>query len=249
MFFKYLENHKFTAFSHRGGALENDENTVSAFQKTIELGYQYIETDVQNTKDDKLVIFHDNDLRRIANQNINIADINYDDLSKIKIFNNQFIPLLEDVIEEFKSTKFNIDPKSDKAASLLKIILKKRKDLDRFCIGSFLQYRLSLFRVTFLNKMATSMSKQEVIKLFFNQYLNIFNQNTPCVQVPVSFKGITIITKKLINFIHSQNKKIHVWTIDDKIEMQRLIDLGVDGIMTDRPSVLKEVLIKNNLWD
>ena len=249
MFFEYLENHKFIAFSHRGGALENDENTLSAFQKSVELGYQYIETDVQNTKDDNLVIFHDNDLKRLVNQNINIADITYDDLKKIKIFNNQSIPLLKDVIEEFRYIKFNIDPKSDRAAVLLNSILKERKDLERFCVGSFFQHRVNLFRNSFSNKVTTSMSKQEVIKLFFNQYLHLFKQATPCIQVPVSFKGITIITKKLINFIHTQNKKIHVWTIDDQTEMQRLIDLGVDGIMTDRPSILKNVLIKNNLWN
>ena len=97
--------------------------------------------------------------------------------------------------------------------------------------------------------MTTSMSKQEVIKLFFNQYFYFFRQDTPCIQVPVSFKGITIITKKIIDYVHSQNKKIHVWTIDDEAEMQRLINLGVDGIMTDRPSILKNVLIKNNLWN
>ena len=249
MFFKYLENHKFIAFSHRGGSLENNENTISAFQNSIELGYQYIETDVQSTKDDKLVIFHDNDLKRIANQNINIADINYDDLRNIKIFNNETIPLLKDTIEELKFIKFNIDPKSDRAAIILNSILKKRKDLDRFCIGSFFQHRVNLFRNSFLNKITTSMSKQEVVKLFFNQYLHLFKQDTPCIQVPVSFKGIKIITKKLIDFIHIQNKKIHVWTIDDQTEMQRLIDLGVDGIMTDRPSILKDVLIKNNLWN
>ena len=97
--------------------------------------------------------------------------------------------------------------------------------------------------------MAISMSRQEVIKLYINQYLYLFKQATPCVQVPTSFKGITIVNEKLIKFIHDQDKKIHVWTVDDQDEMQRLIDLGVDGIMTDRPSLLKEILIKNNLWD
>ena len=86
MFFKYLENHKFLAFSHRGGALENKENTIDAFQKSIEIGYQYIETDVQCTKDDRLIIFHDNDLLRINNQNIKISEILYEDLKKITIF-------------------------------------------------------------------------------------------------------------------------------------------------------------------
>ena len=96
--------------------------------------------------------------------------------------------------------------------------------------------------------MATSMSRQEVFKLFINQYLNIFNQRTPCIQVPISFKGITIVSESFVNLVHKQNKKIHVWTVDSQDQMQFLIDLGVDGIMTDRPSLLKDTLIKNNLW-
>ena len=248
MFFKYLENQKFTAFSHRGGALENKENTIEAFQESIDLGYKYIETDVQNTKDDKLVIFHDNNLLRITGQNIEISKIKYHDLRKITIFGNQKIPLFEDVINNFSKINFNIDPKSNKATFLLKELLINRSDLDRFCIGSHYHHRINLFKFDQFKNMATSMSRQEVIKLFINQYFNLFTLNTPCVQVPVSFKGITIVNKKLINLVHNQNKKIHVWTVDSQSEMQNLIDLGVDGIMTDRPSILKETLVKNNLW-
>ena len=97
--------------------------------------------------------------------------------------------------------------------------------------------------------MATSMSRMEVLKFFINQYYSLFSLNTPCLQVPVSFKGITIVSKKFINFVHEKNMKIHVWTVDSADKMQDLIDLGVDGIMTDRPSILREILIKNNLWN
>lgn len=249
MLFKYLENQKFTAFSHRGGALENKENTIEAFQKSKELGYKYIETDVQNTKDDKLVIFHDNDLIRIANKNIEISKIEYSELKKIPIFKNQKIPLFEDVINNFKSINFNIDPKSNRAAFLLQKILIERSDLDRFCIGSHYQSRLNLFQLDQFKNMATSMSRMEVLKFFINRYYSLFSMNTPCLQVPVSFKGITIVSKKFINFVHEKNMKIHVWTVDSADTMQDLIDLGVDGIMTDRPSILKEILIKNNLWN
>ena len=248
MFFKYLENHKFLAFSHRGGALENKENTTEAFQKSIEIGYQYIETDVQCTKDDKLIIFHDNDLLRINNQNIKISEILFDDLKKIIIFDNQIIPLFDDVVNNFSKINFNIDPKTDKAAILLRDKLIKRNDLERFCVGSHYQKRVNLFRLEKLSQIATSMSRQEVLKLFINQYFNIFDLKTPCVQVPISFKGITIVNKKFVNLVHEQNKKIHVWTVDTQDQMQLLIDLGVDGIMTDRPSLLKDTLIKNNLW-
>ena len=126
--------------------------------------------------------------------------------------------------------------------------LIKRNDLERFCVGSHYQKRINLFRLEKLSQIATSMSRQEVLKLFINQYFNIFDLKTPCVQVPISFKGITIVNKKFVNLVHEQNKKIHVWTVDTQDQMQLLIDLGVDGIMTDRPSLLKDTLIKNNLW-
>tara|TARA_B110001454_G_scaffold188583_1_gene186680 strand:+ start:260 stop:1009 length:750 start_codon:yes stop_codon:yes gene_type:complete len=248
MVFKYLENYKFIAFSHRGGAIENNENTLDAFQKSIELGYKYIETDVQNTRDDKLVIFHDDDLKRIANLNIKISEIDYEDLKKIKIFNSNEIPLFIDTINQLEDIFFNIDPKSDRAAILLNNLLIYRNDLDRFCVGSYTSERVNLFRGNYSNNLATSMSKEEVIKFYVNQIFNIFKLEIPCVQVPLYFKGIKVVTRKFVELAHSQNKKVHVWTINDQYEMEHLIKLGVDGIMTDKPTLLKEVLIKNELW-
>ena len=88
--FDYLDNYKFTPFSHRGGSIENDENTLEAFEKSINLGYQYIETDVQHTKDNKLVIFHDADLKRICNLDVSISSL---------------------VLRNFKNTKYSINIK------------------------------------------------------------------------------------------------------------------------------------------
>ena len=104
--FKYLDNYKFIPFSHRGGAIENDENTIEAFDSSISLGYEYIETDVQHTKDNKLVIFHDNDLKRICNLNIKIAEINFDELNKIKLFDKHCIPLLSEVLNNWPKIWF-----------------------------------------------------------------------------------------------------------------------------------------------
>jgi len=248
MVFKYLDNYKFTAFSHRGGSIEHHENTMNAFEKSINLGYEYIETDVRHTKDNKLVIFHDDDLRRICNLNIKISEIDFEELKKIKIFENHSIPLLDDAIHQWPDTNFNIDPKSDKASYLLLDELKKQKDLDRFCVGSFNSERLKIVRDGFNNNICTSMSQEEVIKLFFYKIFSLRESDIPCLQIPMYFHGVKIVTQKLVDHVHNTNKKIHIWTIDNEAEMQELIDLGVDGIMTDRPRKLKEILVNNLLW-
>lgn len=247
--FKYLDNYKFIPFSHRGGAIENDENTIEAFDSSISLGYEYIETDVQHTKDNKLVIFHDDDLKRICNLNIKIAEINFDELNKIKLFDKHCIPLLSEVLNNWPNINFNIDPKSENSAYLLLEELKNEKNLDRFCVGSFKSSNLNLIREGLNNSVCSSMSQQEVIELFINRLIYPFNSvDAPCLQIPMYFYGVRIVTQDLVDYIHSLGKKIHVWTVNEENEIYSLIDYNVDGIMTDRPAKLKEILIKKSLW-
>ena len=98
MSFRFLNNHKFTPFAHRGGSLENKENTLDAFEKCISIGYDYIETDVRETKDGKLVIFHDEDLSRICGLQIKINQLEYEEIKKIKIFDDHHVPLLDEAL-------------------------------------------------------------------------------------------------------------------------------------------------------
>ena len=246
--FDYLDNCKFTPFSHRGGSIENDENTLEAFEKSINLGYQYIETDVQNTKDNKLVIFHDNNLKRICNLDVKISNIGFEELQEFKIFNKHKIPLLSEALNTWSNVYFNIEKKSKKSAYLLLDELKKQKNLNRFCVGSFRYENLNIIRDGLKNKICTSMSQDEVINFFINRFLPFFNNNSPCLQIPMYFYGVKIVTKNLVEHIHNIGKKIHDWTINDESEMKTLIDYGVDGIMTDRPKKLKELLLERLLW-
>ena len=246
--FEYLNNYKFIPFSHRGGSIENDENTIEAFDKSISLGYKYLETDVQHTKDNKLVIFHDNNLKRICNLDLEISNIYFQELQNIKIFNKHSVPLLSEVLNIWPNIYFNIDPKTERAAYLLLDELKKQKDLSRFCVGSFNSESLNIMREGFKDEICTSMSQDEVINYFINRIIPVSKNNAPCVQIPMYFYGVKIVTKSLVEHVHDIGKKIHVWTINDENEMKTLIDYGVDGIMTDRPNKLKEVLIERKLW-
>ena len=246
--FEYLDNYKFTPFSHRGGSIENDENTLEAFENSINLGYQYIETDVQHTKDNKLVIFHDDDLNRICNLDLKISNINFKELQEIKIFNKHNIPLLNEALNTWPDVYFNIDPKSEQSAYLLLDELKKQKDLNRFCVGSFSSKNLNIMRNELKNRLCTSMSQDEVISFLLNRFIPLFYNNAPCIQIPMYFYGLKIVTKNLVEHVHNVGKKIHVWTVNDEGEMKALIDYGVDGIMTDRPKKLKELLQERLLW-
>ena len=143
---------------------------------------------------------------------------------------------------------FNIEPKSEKSAYLLLDELKKQKNLNRFCVGSFNSESLNIMRDGLKNKLCTSMSQDEVINFFINRFFPFFNNNTPCLQIPMYFYGVKIVTKSLVEHVHNLGKKIHIWTINNESEIKTLIDYGVDGIMTDRPKKLKDILQEKLLW-
>ena len=246
MAFNYL-NSNFAAFAHRGGANDFVENTLEAFEQSINLGFKYIETDVRATKDNKLVIFHDPDLKRMLNLEIDISSINYNELSSYKINGIHKIPTFLETVSSWPNINFNIDPKSDKSAELLISELKSVGNLDRFCVGSFDLAKLNKIRNAFDDKLCTSMATNEVINFYFLRFFGINSINTPCLQLPYFKNGFKIITAKLIRDAHKFNKKVHAWTIDDPKEISELLDMGIDGIMTDSPQLLKNEVAKKGI--
>ncbi len=249
MSFKFLDNYNFIPFAHRGGSYDFFENTLDAFNNSIKLGYRHIETDIRHTKDNKLVIFHDPDLKRICGLNRKIDSLNYEDLKEIKIFKKHTIPLLDEVLSSWPEINFNIEPKSLESAHLLKEKLKSTKNIERICIGSFSNIKMDIFRKEFKDNLCTSMTESETILFFLNRVLPIYINSIPCLQIPMKHLGFRIVTQKLVEHVHSLGKKIHVWTINDENQMVDLININVDGIMTDKPKTLKKVLQKKSLWN
>ena len=150
MSFKFLDNYNFIPFAHRGGSYDFCENTLDAFNNSINLGYRHIETDVRHTKDNKLIIFHDPDLKRILGLDTKIENLNYEELKNIKIFETHTIPLLDEALSSWPEINFNIEPKSLASAYLLKDKLKSMKNIDRICIGSFSNIQRSFSRRTWI---------------------------------------------------------------------------------------------------
>ena len=232
-------------FAHRGGASDVPENTMPAFQYAVDHGYRYVETDVQVTADGVLVAFHDNDLARTCGRPGHISDLPWNDVKTALVDGTAPIPLLEDMLGTWPELRVNIDCKTNAAVDALVAALKRCDALDRVCVGAFSGRRMKRLRGSLGDNLCTSLSPGGVVSLRFGR-----PQRAPgnAAQVPTKQGPITVVDERFVRKAHALGIKVHVWTIDDPNEMRRLLDLGVDGIMTDRPLVLREVFEERGLW-
>jgi len=245
----FLDHDGLIPFAHRGGGSEAPENTMPAFQAAVDLGFQYLETDVHLTRDGVLLAFHDDVLDRVTDLKGRISDLDYAYVRQAKVSGREPIPKLEDLLGTWPHIKINIDPKSDRAVAPLIDCLKKFDALERVCIGSFSGKRLKSVRAAFGDRVCTSMSPADVVRLkAAGLGLPAGRFRALCAQVPVRRHGVTVVDRRLVEIAEHLGLKIHVWTIDDMDEMADLIDLGVHGLMSGRPSLLKSVLEKRGLW-
>lgn len=239
----YLRHDGILAFAHRGGALEAPENTMKAFQYAVDLGYAYVETDTYATRDGVLLAFHDDRLDRVTDRKGVIADLDYETIRSARIGGSEPIPLLEELLTTWPALKINIDPKHDGAVEPLIALLKRLKALDRVCIGSFSDKRIARVRDAFGLAVCTSMGPKEVARFWLaKRRIPVGRFGANCAQIPVRQSGVTLVDDAAVRAAKRLGLQIHVWTIDDEAEMRRLIALGVDGIMTDRPSLLRRVI-------
>ena len=247
----YLDNTSPIAFAHRGGTSAAPENTLRAFDHAFTLGYRYIETDVHATSDGKLVAFHDNDLQRTCGKPWRIEETDWSTLSTARIAGTDPIPLLIDLLTTWPDVRINIDCKSDAAMQPLIDTIRSTNCLDRICVGSFSDKRLQHIRSELGTGLCTSMGPQEVIRLVLGSATGLPinpSRHALIAQVPVRQGPIPVVTRKSIARAHQLGLQVHVWTIDDPIEIGQLLDLGVDGIMSDDTRALKDVFVARHLW-
>ena len=241
-------------FAHRGGTSSAPENTLPAFERAVDLGYLYLETDVHRSADGVLMAFHDPDLRRTCGVDSTIAELTAAELAGIRVVGAEPIPQLDELLDRFPDARFNIDCKADDAVSALVDTIRRRSLLDRVCVGAFSQARLSKIRALLGPRLLTCMSPQEIARLRFTGRLADPTGPPRVAQVPVraaehgAGRRLTVVTPRFLRAAHRHGVAVHVWTIDDPHEMHRLLDLGVDGIMTDRPEILRDVLVERGAW-
>ena len=251
--FPYLQHDGLLAFAHRGGAGNWPENTMPAFQGAVDLGYRYIETDVHATRDGVLLAFHDDQLDRVTDRVGVIAEMDFAEVAKARVSGVEPIPRLEELLLAWPEVRINIDPKRDNAVEPLIRVLRGSAALDRVCVTSFSDARTRAVREALGPDLCTGLGPRGTTRLRFSSWSGPLGFlwggfAEGCAQIPVVQKGIRLVDRALVDRAHESGLQVHVWTIDEPAEMNRLIDLGVDGLMTDRPAVLKTVLMERGLW-
>jgi glycerophosphoryl diester phosphodiesterase len=257
--FAFLDHPGPIAFAHRGGALEAFENTWTSFTHARDLGYRYIETDVNASADGVVLTLHDPYLDRVTDQSGLVREMTWRQLSSIRLdggHGGEAIPRLDELLGAWPEMRWNLDAKHDSAVDPLVETLRRADAVERVCVTSFSDRRLTRIRRALGPGLCTAMGPAAVSSL---RAISVLPQvlATPAaaplgrfgaVQVPLRQGWMPLVDRRFVAAAHGAGVQVHVWTIDDETTMARLLDLGVDGIMTDRPRVLKELLERRHAW-
>lgn len=254
--FAFLDHPGPLAFAHRGGAAENHENTYPAFARAVELGYRYLETDAHATADGVLLAFHDHTLDRVTDRRGRIAELPYREVRRARVGGVEEIPLLEDLLGCWPDVRFNIDVKEAPAIWPLAEAIERTNAYDRVCLTSFSEARLAAARRAVGREVAFSLGPRGIAALrtasmsagYGRLLTALARSGAACAQVPTGFRGLRVTTRSLVRTAHAVGMQVHVWTIDDPGRMNELLDMGVDGIMTDNITGLRDVLEARGQW-
>lgn len=244
------------AFAHRGGVIRGQpqvlENTLAAFENAVRLGYRYLETDVHATRDGRVLAIHDARLDRLTGRMGRVLDLDYADLRSLRIGGSAAIPLLEEVLTSWPHVKVNIDAKADAAVAPLAAVIAGCRAEDRVCVASFSARRLRALRRVLGPRVASALSAPAVAALRMlpaaASRSGTGADSGQAAQVPARRGPLAVVTPGFVQRAHSLGKQVHVWTVNDEATMHRLLDCGVDGLMSDRIDVLRAVLEARGCW-
>lgn len=238
--------------AHQGGGKEHVENTWPAFERAVELGYRFIETDTQVTADGVLLAFHDDTLDRVTTRTGRVSDLTWSEVSEARTrVGDHELVRLDDLLDRWPRVRFNIDVKTPEALEPTLALVDRLERWETVLLASFSDRRVRAIRrrsggraCTNTGRIATGLIR--VVSLLPITPPVLFGGDA--VQVPVKQGPIPLADRRFVEACHRAGLAVHVWTIDDADEMRRLLDLGVDGIITDRPTILREVLEERGEW-
>jgi glycerophosphoryl diester phosphodiesterase len=244
----YLDNHPGTRpriFAHRGLTYVGksqvaDENTIKSFELALSAGADYLESDIQVTKDQIPVLFHDSDLKRLVGKKTLISEISLSELQEIRLPHSGQIPTLVEALTKFPEAKFNLDIKAPLAETVgIEAILSLRAQ-DRVLISSFSEASRKRALARTNTPLASSAGSSKVLKSYLlarcgmEKALAREVQDTDALQIPIKRYGIDFTHPRFLEMILPTGIEIHYWTINDPNTMLGLFSLGAHGIVTDR---------------
>lgn len=255
MKFAYLNAEHPIRFAHRGSRVLWPENTAEAFQGAVDLGYQYIETDVRMTRDGVVVAFHDASLDRTTNGVGEVSSWDLADLQRLDAAwwfdEGNGYPLrgtgvtvrpLGEVFDLWPDVRFNVDLKGAGMEWAVADVIKRHGREESTLVGSFFDRRIAKFRRITQGDVAVSAGPAAVLAMVAaSRSRRTVRRSVAAYQLPFDYRSVPI-DRKLIDAIHNADAHVHTWTVNESADMHRLLGLGVDGIVTDRPDILNEVL-------
>jgi glycerophosphoryl diester phosphodiesterase len=246
------------ALAHRGFSPAGLENSMAAFGAAVDLGFRHLESDVHTTADGVLLMFHDEALDRITDASGRISELSAAAVARARIGGTEPIPLLEELITKFPDVRLNLDVKDWNSVDTLVAAIERFGLHDRVLVASFSDRRRRAVLRQLSRPAAGSAGivsnslfvllgpvlPAPLLRLVTRRAL----RGVQALQVPVRYGGVAVVTPGFVRRAHRHGLHVHVWTINEPAEMHRLLDLGVDGIVTDRADLLKKVLQERGMW-
>jgi glycerophosphoryl diester phosphodiesterase len=246
------------AMAHRGFSRDGLENSMAAFRAAVALGFRHLETDVHTTADGVLLLFHDETLDRVTDGRGRISQLPAEAVARARIRGAEPIPLFDELVAAFPDVRFNLDVKDWNSVDSLAAAIERHGLHDRVLVASFSDRRRRAVLKQLSRPAAASAGvvanalfvllgpvlPAPLMRLVTGRAL----RGVDALQVPVRYGAVTVVTPGFLRRAHRHGLQVHVWTINDEAEMRRLLDLGVDGIVTDRADLLKKVLQDRGEW-
>jgi glycerophosphoryl diester phosphodiesterase len=250
------------AIAHRGSRVLWPENTDTSFQGAYDLGYRHFETDLHRTADGVLVCFHDPTVDRTTNSTGRVETMSLTDLQSLDAGYRhgtangyEFrdlgarVPTLEWLLTSFPDTSIVVDMKSDGLAAPLARLIDDLEAHERLIVGSFSETRLAEFRALTKGSVPTSVGPTTArMWVLASRVGRGVRSEAAALQLPTHLRGVRVVDEKLVRAAHNAGLQVHVWTVNRADEMKRLLGMGVDGLITDRPDLLKELMIERGEW-
>jgi glycerophosphoryl diester phosphodiesterase len=251
------------AFAHRGwhlGELADMENSLAAFRRAAAEGYCYLETDVRATRDGVVVVMHDSTLDRTTDSSGEIGRLDWAAVRTARVGGREQVCQLADLLEEPPDALINIDVKAGAAVMPVLELLRRTGTWGQVCLASFSESRLQRLRAAAGPQLLTSMGPASAAALRLRSVpplpvpRRVRSQSGVTLirgelaQLPVRWCRMPVVDRALVRCAHRLGMEVHAWTVDRATEMQGLLDLGVDGLITDRPDVLRDVLRARLAW-
>lgn len=249
----YLDDSPPIVLAHRGGSLEAPENSLAAVRHDLSLGLRYFETDVRTTRDGIAVLMHDPIVDRTTSGTGLLADLDWAEVARLRDASGAPPLRVDELLAHHPDLRLNIDVKEDRAVTPLVEAVREAGAEHRICLASFDHERLVTLRQAFGPTVLSSISRREAVRVLVAAHLpgpirrrllrRLRDQpSIGCIQVPPTFRGVRVVSRALVRAAHELGWQLHVWTINEPRQMNDLLDLGVDGLVTDRPSLAQEVI-------